>query len=307
MGHGHGHHHHHHHHHGGGGDSVARIRRAFLLNLSFSLVEIIGGVLTGSMAIIADAIHDLGDAFSLGLALLLERKAGDQANEFLTYGYKRLSALSALVCGMVLMAGSVLIIWESVPRLQNPGTPHAAGMIGLAVLGVLVNGYAFLGLSRGATQNEKILTMHLLEDLLGWVAVLIGAVLMALFEWYWIDPVLAIVIALFILWNVFRGLNGTLRIFLQHVPESVDVREVTAGIRGLAGVGQLCDYHAWSLDGSDHVFTCQIRPADDAIDATALKGEVRAMLRTRGFRHITIELLRSDEEEGCHDQPGRPP
>lgn len=300
-----GHHHHHHHHHQhGNGESLARIRLAFVLNFSFTIIELIGGFLTGSMAIVADAVHDLGDSFSLGLALVLEKKAQGQANQVWTYGYKRLSVLSALICGLVLTAGSCLVLYESIPKLFTPiEAPHSTGMIGLAILGMAVNGWAAFGLSRGGTQNEKILTLHLLEDLLGWVAVFIGAIVIYFTSWAFVDPLLAVLISCYILFNVYKNLLSTLKIFLMSIPEGIDLEEVAAALKRSDGLKEIHHYHAWSLDGEDHVFTCQVRLHENTTpnQVVEVKNSMRSTLRKHGFRHITIEVL-EDEDAGCHPE-----
>ena len=254
------------------------------------------------MAIVADAVHDLGDSFSLGLALFLEKKAQKDANQTWTYGYKRLSVLSALICGLVLTTGSILVLYESVPRLLNPGAaPHSVSMMALAALGIVVNGWAAFGLSKGASQHEKVLTLHLLEDLFGWVAVFVGAIVIHFTDWGFVDPLLAVLIACFILYNVFKSLSETLRIFLMSIPPGIDLGKLAGAISKLEGLKALRDYHAWSLDGEEHVFTCQIQleEYDNKEREVEVKESVRAFLRKEGFKHITIEILHQ-EDSGCH-------
>ncbi len=302
MGHHHHHHHHHHDHDHHDDSSLKRIKTAFRLNIAFTLIEIVGGLLTGSLAIVADAVHDLGDSFSLGLALILERKARDKANFQWTYGYKRLSTLSALICAIVLIAGSLSILFTAATRILHPSAPpNSWGMIALALVGTAVNGWAAFGLSRGATQNEKVLTLHLLEDFLGWIAVLFGGIIIWLTGWTIVDPLLAVLISLFILLNLYKNLRGTLRILLQYVPETVKLDEIIHKIRSLDGLVALRDYHAWTLDGKDHVFTCQIELAQRDAESR-IKDSIRNMLKSQGFNHITIEVLTGNDEASCHPE-----
>ena len=187
------------------------------------------------------------------------------------------------------------------PRLlaSDGQIPNSQGMLLFAAFGVAVNGFAAWKLSRGSSQNEKVLTLHLLEDVLGWVAVLIGAILIHFFKWAWLDPLLACLISLFILWNVVKGLNGTIRIFLQYIPESVDLPKIQEEIEGMNGVKTLMDFHAWSLDGAAHVLSCSIILASPQEDPKKVKGLIRDFLKDKGFQHITIEV-KEDDEEGCH-------
>mgnify|MGYP003683417139 CR=1 FL=1 len=298
-----GHHHHHHHHHHSQNDeqSVKRIKLAFILNLLFTIIELIGGILTQSMAIIADAVHDFGDSFSLGLALFLQKKSQLKANDFYTYGYQRLSVASALITGVVLLVGSSLVLWESVPRLFEPvkNTPNPIGMLLLATFGIIVNGFAAWKLSSGHSQNEKVLSLHLLEDLLGWIAVFIGAIIIHFYQWYWIDPLLAVLITSYILWNVIKSLVGTIKIFLQYIPEDVDLDETITEVKDIQGVESLVDFHAWSLDGSSHVFTCSITVTVSHESYNELKKSIKELLRNRGFTHVTVDIVESDTD-GCH-------
>ncbi len=207
---------HHHHHHGSESGNIAT---AFWLNFSFTIIEFIGGWLTNSVAIMADAMHDLGDTLAIAFAWFAAKVAGKEATPRYSYGYRRWSLLSALINSVILVLGSCWILYEAIPRLWEPQLPHAAGMMALAVLGVLVNGAAVFKLRRGKTQNEQILTWHLLEDVLGWVAVLVGSILIYFTDWAWLDPLLSIGFTCFILINVWRNLRHTLALFLQVSPD----------------------------------------------------------------------------------------
>lgn len=290
------HHHHHghgHHHHHGEGDSEASVKRigtAFVLNMLFALIELIGGILSGSFAIVADAIHDFGDSLSLALALYLQKKSSRGPSSSLTYGYRRYSILSSLISGLIIIAGSLIIIIEAVPRLLSPHPmPHVPSMIGLALLGLTVNGIAAFKLSHGHSHNEKILSWHLIEDFLGWLAVLIGALCIYFFQIAWLDPLLAICIALFVLWNVAKNLKDPLKIILQFVPSLGDLEGLKKEIEALPGVTKIDDLHAWTLDGQQHVLTLHLVVADLKVGAE-LKPQIRALLLAKGYQFVTIEL-----------------
>ena len=219
--HSHGHHHGHshgHHHHHDVSDSQ-RIGWAFWLNFVFTIIEFIGGWLTNSVAIMADAVHDLGDSLSIGLAWYLSKVGHKQADDEYTYGYKRLSLLGAMINGLILVVGSVWVLSEAIPRLWDPEMPVTEGMIGLAILGIAVNGSAAYKLSGGSSMNEKVLNWHLLEDVLGWVAVLIVGIVLHFVHWPILDPLLSVLFTLFILFNVVRYVIDTTKLFLQGNPD----------------------------------------------------------------------------------------
>ena len=187
----HEHHHHGHHHHG----DVKNLGIAFILNVCFTIIEIVGGILTNSVAILSDALHDLGDSLSLGLAWYFQRLSEKGRDRNFSYGYKRFSVLGALITSVVLVIGSVIIIYSAVSRLQHPQISNGLGMLGLAVLGILVNGAAVVRLKGSSSVNSRAVMLHLMEDVLGWVAVLIGSLFIYFFDWQIIDPILSLMIA----------------------------------------------------------------------------------------------------------------
>ena len=290
-------HNHSHHDHGSGG----RIGLAFALNLVFTIIEFIGGLLTNSTAIMADAVHDLGDTLSIGLGWWLNRLSGKKADLSFTYGYHRLSLLGALINGTVLVIGSIWVLGEAIPRLADPQMPHALGMTGLAILGVVVNGLAAYKLSGGKTLNERVLNWHLLEDVLGWLAVLIVSLILLFVDWPILDPILSIAFTLFILVNVVKNLYRTLHLFLQGAPDkqlTVEIRDKLLAINHVANVHHL---HLWSLDGERHVMTAHLvldTPVSNEIH-DEIKQHVRAVCDGYDFIHTTIEL--EQDLEACRD------
>ena len=299
----HSHHHRHAHHPSGPDDEVSqRIGWAFFLNLGFTVIEFIGGWLTNSTAIMADAVHDLGDSLSIGSAWVLNKFGNKQADTRFTYGYKRLSLLGALINGVVLIVGSIWVLTTALPRLVDPVMPHTEGMLALAVLGVAVNGYAAYRLSGGKTLNERVLNWHLLEDVLGWVAVLIVALVMHFVDWPILDPLLSIGFTLFILFNVLRTLWTTLKLFTQAVPESGLLEQIRGALGEIEGVQELHHVHLWSLDGEHHVLTAHIVVCDAGVlpGYDQLKSRLRLALEPFQLAHTTLEI--ELEEEVCRDQ-----
>ncbi len=282
-------------------DASDRIGWAFVLNVCFTIIEFIGGWLTNSTAIMADAVHDLGDSLSIGLAWLLNKLSDRKADGVFTYGYHRFSLLGALINGFVLIAGSLWVLSEAVPRLANPTMPHAVGMFWLAILGVVVNGYAAYKLSHGKTLNERVLNWHLLEDVLGWVAVLIVAVVLLFVDWPIIDPLLSIAFTLFILINVVRNIFATVSLLMQATPDKALHDQVVREMLSMEPVSGVHHLHLWSLDGEHHVLTAhlELSRSVDAREYLDLKTEVEKRLSEHDFVHSTIEF--EFPEELCRD------
>lgn len=278
--------------------AVKNLLLALLLNLSFALIELIGGIYTNSVAILSDAMHDCGDAFSLGVAWYLQKISGKPRDEYYSYGYRRFSLLGALVVSSVLLIGVALVIRESVERLIKPEQADARGMLVLAVLGIAINGFAALRVRKGASLNERAVYLHLLEDALGWIAVLIGSVFMYFYQLPWLDPLLSLAIAAFILFNVFKNLQSVVRILLMEVPGQVKLPEFESAVRKLKQVKDVDDLHLWTLDGQNHVLTMQVIVSDKLGFAALrkIKRQIRQLAELQGIRHSTIEFCCATEE-----------
>lgn len=289
------HSHHHHHHHAEAHGSTQRLKVALFLNLSFTLIEIVGAWWTGSVAVLADAVHDLGDSLSLGLALYLQQKSSTKPSPEFTYGLKRLSLLSAFVTSTVLLASSALIAREALARwYQGTEAPLGLGMAGLAALGLAVNGMAAWRLGKGRTYNERVLSWHLIEDVLGWLAVLIGGLVIHWWQVTWVDPLLAVVIAGVVGWNALRYLIRTVLVFLQRMPEDFDPTQLRAALHQVRGVQEIHDLHVWSLDGEHHVVTLHA-VVENMSEIARVKQEIRHCVSHHGGVHTTIEIETKDE------------
>jgi cobalt-zinc-cadmium efflux system protein len=269
------------------------IKIAFFINVGFTILEIIGGFLTNSIAIISDALHDLGDSLSLGLAWYLESKASKEGstNKF-SFGYARFRLLGALVNALVLIGGSIYIIIEAVARLQNPEPVKSLWMIGFAIIGVTANGYAAWRTRGTSSLNEKVISWHLLEDVLGWVAVLIVSIILQFKDWYFLDPALSIGITLFILYGVGRRLWDTLYLLLQGVPENLDLEEIRSILKEVEHVQSIHHTRVWSLDGEHHVLTTHLVLENISeygqIDET--RQSALEALKAYEFSHHTIQV-----------------
>lgn len=293
---------HSHNHSASGSDASKRIGWAFFLNVVFTIIEFIGGWLTNSTAIMADAVHDLGDSLSIGTAWGLNKLSDKEANNTFSYGYKRFSLLGALINGLVLTVGSVWILFEAIPRLATPEMPQAEGMLLLSIFGIAVNGFAAYKLSDGDSLNERVLNWHLLEDVLGWVAVFIVSIVLMFKPWPILDPLLSIGFTLFILFNVVRNLKETILLFLQATPDDKQVKEVRGVLTSKPEVKELHHFHIWSLDGEHSVMTVHLVLNAEITMAQMknLKNQLQKELETFEFVHTTIELEFADEV--CRDE-----
>lgn len=277
--------------------SEKNILIAFILNLFFAVFEFVGGVLTGSVAIMSDAVHDLGDAASIGIAWFLERKSKKQPDHIYTYGYARYSVVGSTVTTLILLVGSGLVIYNAVERIIHPVAIHYNGMILFAVVGVLVNLCAAWFTRKGDSLNQKAVNLHMLEDVLGWVVVLIGAIVMRFTDFTLLDPILSIAVALFIIYNAVLNLKAALELFLEKIPHGICVEELQEHLCHIDGVEDVHHIHVWSMDGTNHYATMHI--VTDA-DSHAVKDAVRSELREHGIRHATLELEATNEH--CHEK-----
>jgi cobalt-zinc-cadmium efflux system protein len=287
MGHHHRHGHDHSHDHG-----TKNIQVAFWLNLGFALLELVGGFYTNSVAILSDALHDLGDSLSLGTSWYFQKKSQQKRDSHFTYGYKRFSLLGAFINCIVLTVGSVFIISESVQRIFNPSQPNAKGMLILAVIGIGVNLVAMLRLKKGQSINERVISLHFLEDVLGWVAVLVGSVVMMFYNVPILDPLLSLGIAAFILFNVYKNMKSVFQIVLQGVPENISEDKIRALVKSFPEVKDSHDIHVWSMDGNYHIVTLHVVVANDLSVAQqeGLKTRIKESLSKLSIRHATVEL-----------------
>ncbi len=277
--------------------NTSHIGTVFFLNFSFTIIEFVGGILTGSTAIMADAVHDLGDTLSIGLAWVLSRLSQKIPDDNFTYGYHRFSLLGALLNGVVLVAGSVWVLSEAIPKLIDPEMPDAFGMLWLAILGVVVNGYAAWKIIRGKTLNEKILSWHLIEDVLGWVSVLIVSIALIFFDIPILDPLLSIVFTVFILFNVLKNTRLTVKLFLQSVPDDEILDGIRSKLLNIEHVDAIHHLHLWSLDGERHVLTAHLVLGGITTldEQTKIKKELNQKLVEFKLVHTTIEFEMKDE------------
>ncbi len=267
---------------------------AFLLNFFFSVVELVGGLYTGSVAILSDAIHDMGDAVSIGLSFGLEKKAAQRPDNRYTYGYGRFSVLGAAITNGILLVGSVGVAYQGIHRLFNPQPIHENGMIVMAVFGVVVNFAAAYVTRGGQSMNQKAVNLHMLEDVLGWAVVLVGALVIRLTNWVFIDALMSIGVAVYILLHALSGMKEVLELLLEKVPNGVEVDEIQKHLKHIPQVQDVHHLHLWSLDGQNHCATLHVVAMPQ--DYVAVKEAVREELQEHGISHVTVELETPQEQ-----------
>ncbi len=256
--------------------------------MSFSLFELVGGVFTGSIAIISDAIHDFGDALSIGISYFLEKKSKKEANDVYTYGYVRYSVLGAVITNTILVVGSVLVIFNAVMRMFNPVLLRPVGMLVFALVGVITNSLAVYYTKDGDSLNQKAVNLHMFEDVLSWLAVLVGALVIKLTGVTVIDSIMSIAVALFILTAALNAFGKILDLFLEKVPDGINTSCVKEHILMLDGIKEISDIHLWSLDGNDCFATMKI--ITNSADVKTVKTAVKTKLSGLGICHSTLEI-----------------
>lgn len=276
---------------------------AFILNLGFSLFELIGGIFTGSVAIISDSLHDFGDAAGIGISFLLEKKSTKQPDSNYTYGYARYSVIGSVFTTMILLFGSVAVIYNAVKRILEPTEINYNGMIILAVIGASVNIAAAYFTKDGDSLNQKAVNLHMLEDVLGWIVVLIGAVIMKFTDISVIDPLLSMGVAVFILVNAVKNLKESLELFLEKTPEGLCVEEIKESVEKIEGVEGVHHIHLWSMSGQTNYATMHI--VTKTYDPT-VKSRIKDELKHKhNISHATLEIETAEEmcsEKDCHTE-----
>ncbi|RRA90810.1 cation diffusion facilitator family transporter [Paenimyroides viscosum] len=273
---------------------------AFFLNLLFAIVELIGGILTNSTAIIADAFHDFMDAVAIGIAVYMDKYSQKPASEKFAYGYRRFSLLSAIIMSAILLIGAVFMLYNGLTFINETKEVNSVGMFALAVLGIAVNGFAFLKIKKGDSHahhhhnhapdaNSKAIMLHLLEDVLGWVAVLIGAVVMYFTNWFWIDNLLTIFIAFFISYNALKNLSSTFRILLQAVPPNIVVKEIKTSLENIPHVVTVEQLHIWSLDGNKTIASVIIT-ISDLLYYNSTQLNVKQVFTNYKIQQLTLQI-----------------
>ncbi|WP_181146652.1 cation diffusion facilitator family transporter [Streptococcus shenyangsis] len=272
---------------------------AFFLNLTYAIVEFIAGGVFGSSAVLADSVHDLGDAIAIGISVFLESISNREEDSHYTLGYKRFSLLGAMITAVILMTGSVLVILENIAKIFHPQSVNDEGILWLGIIAIIINVLASLVIRKGQTKNESILSLHFLEDTLGWVAVILMAIVLRFTDWYILDPLLSLAISFFILSKALPRFWSTLKIFLDAVPEGVDIQKIKTDLAELDHVASINQLNLWTMDGLEknaivHVCLKEMEHMETC------KESIRIFLKDCGFQNITIEVDVDLESHQAH-------
>lgn len=272
---------------------------AFFLNLTYAIVEFIAGGVFGSSAVLADSVHDLGDAIAIGISAFLESISNREEDSHYTLGYKRFSLLGAMVTAVILMTGSVLVILENIAKIFHPQPVNDEGILWLGIIAITINVLASLVIRKGQTKNESILSLHFLEDTLGWVTVILMAIVLRFTDWYILDPLLSLAISFFILSKALPRFWSTLKIFLDAVPEGVDIQKIKTDLAELDHVASINQLNLWTMDGLEknaivHVCLKEMEHMETC------KESIRIFLKDCGFQNVTIEVDADLENHQAH-------
>lgn len=278
-------HNHHDHHHG-----TKNIALAFILNFSFSILEIVGGIFTNSTAILSDAVHDFGDSLALALSFFTDKVSHKKANDKYTFGYKRLSVIGAIINILVLTAGTTYVLSEAIYTLQNPEEVNSIGMLWLAVVGIIINGLAAFRMKGSKRILDRTVVLHLLEDLMGWVAVLVVSVVIHFTGWYILDPILSIFIALVVIRNIWLNMKQVYGVIMQSVPDQELSDELQEHIKGLSGVEDIQTFNFWSLDGDEHIVSVAVFAKNEK-NAQDIRIKIKDMLVNHHINQSTVEVI----------------
>lgn len=283
--------------------SHKNMKIAFLLNLLFSIIELLGGFFTNSISIISDSVHDLGDAISIGIAAILEKKSHKEPDKKYTFGYLRYSLLGALFTSVILLIGSIIVIYNAIPRLINPTIVNYNGMLILAIIGIIINGFATLKTSHSHNLNEKSVSLHMLEDVLGWAVVLVGSFIIKLTGWYIIDPILSLLMTIFILLHIYKNIIEIFNIFLEKIPENIDLDNLKEELSKIENVEDIHHIHIWTMDNLHNYITLHARINSNVQnkDMEKVKNRIRNELKKYDLEHSTIEI----EYEKCENEKCR--
>ena len=279
--------------------SSQKMMIAFLLNSSFAIIEVIFGLSFNSSAVLADAVHDMGDALAIGLSTLLEKISNKKEDSRYTLGYKRYSLLGAILTSIILIIGSILVLWENVPKIFAPEPVDYNGMLALGIVAILVNLAASKVVSHGHSHNESILSLHFLEDILGWLAVILVSIVLRFTDWYFLDPLLSLLIAVFILSQSLPKFWDNIKILLDHVPTDVDLGQLYQELESLDNIQAIAQLNVWTTDGIDKYAMIHIC-IDDIEKSQQTRQAIHQLVKTYGIVSATIECDGSMEEHHEH-------
>jgi len=266
---------------------------AILLNLFITLAQAIGGIISGSMALLSDAAHNFSDVLSLVISFLANRLAKRGATEKETFGFRRSEILAAFINSATLIVIAILILSEAIQRLINPVSISAIWVIYLAIAGILVNGVSALFLRNDSHENMNMKSayLHLFADMLTSVAVLLGGLAIKYLNWNWIDGVFSIVIAIYLLYMSLGIFRSSLRIIMQFTPEGIDINKIAIEIEMIQGVKNIHHVHVWQINEHNLMFEAHIDMSEDIKVSSfeSILNEIESVLKKNGITHSTIQ------------------
>ena len=266
---------------------------AFLLNTFFSIFEFFGGILSGSFAIMSDALHDFGDAVSIGVSLVFEKKSKKAPDETYTFGYGNYSLIGALFTTVILLIGSSLIIVNAACRIIEPQKIEYGKMIVFAVVGVVVNTLAAVVTRGKESANQRAVNLHMLEDVLGWICVLTSAVVMHFTDFYILDSLMSIAVSVFLMFHCLENLKEIFVVFLCKAPQGINIHEIKKHLSDIDGINSVHHLHIWKHGSGNVIATVHI--VSDG-PSSQIKKEVRKKLLEHGINHVTMELEKTNED-----------
>jgi cobalt-zinc-cadmium efflux system protein len=306
MGHSHGHTHGHSHGHSHGhhaGLNEKNLILATVMNVVITVAEIVGGLLSNSLALLSDAVHNLGDTFAIALAFVANRIGKRDATLKKTFGYKRIEILAALLNAVVLIAITLFLFIEAYKRFQDPEPIKGKLMFIVATVGLLANVIAVLLLRKDADSNLNIRAayLHLLGDSVSSVAVIAGSVLIYFFEIFWVDPLITILIGIYILKETYAILKESVNILMQSTPPGINVNDIVDDLEQMGEVDNIHHVHTWQLDDKQIHFECHADLSDDILisQANSIRSKIETELKNKfGISHVTIQF----EYRCCHEK-----
>jgi len=295
--------HQHKHHHGSNHGSDLKGRRLLItiaLNLSITIAQVIGGTISNSLALISDALHNLGDTMAILLAYIANRVSKRKATEKNTFGYKRFEILAAFFNALLLISICLYLFVEAYQRLLDPQPVKGLIMLIVAIIGFLGNFISILLLKKnsGENLNIKAAYLHLLGDTLSSVAVIIGGVFMWLYEFYWIDPLITFIIGVYIIIHTWHVLAETFVILMQGTPPEIDLIEIKDRLQKINKVKDIHHVHVWRLNDTSLFFEAHVNIEEDFLisETDTIRAEIEHVLnREFNINHVTLQM----EFSGC--------
>jgi len=269
---------------------------SFIIITLYMIVEVIGGLLTNSLALLADAGHMLSDAISLGVALLAFIFGAKAANYSKTYGYRRFEILAAVLNGVTLILVALYIFYEAIQRFQSPPEVASTGMLTIATIGLLVNILVAWIMHRSADVEENLnmrgAFMHVISDMLGSFGAIIAALLIMFFGWGWADPLASVIVAVLVLRSGYHVTKSGVHVLMEGTPQNVEVDDVIQTIQNTKGIQNVHDLHIWSITSGLNALSCHAVVADQMsiAESEQLLLEIEKDLEQKNIHHMTIQL-----------------